>query len=190
MIYQHTPRLATEEPVFSARSGAVHLFQRGDKEKSMKTKQPPFLRDMGKPVDPDTFVYMMQVFQSGAQMTIPVENPSARPAIVDDDGTAYALTDTPMNRGMGAVMKELSETGEGPAQAYLVRIMHMGEIFRDHGRFGRFMKSEGDDFHSVSAALLRAAATAKFTARTDKMGFDLDDVLAKANAFAEQGQRE
>ena len=36
MIYQRTPRLATEKPVFSARPGVAHLIQRSDKEKSMK----------------------------------------------------------------------------------------------------------------------------------------------------------
>lgn len=39
MIYQRTPRLATEEPDFSARPGAAHPIQRSDKEKSVRPNQ-------------------------------------------------------------------------------------------------------------------------------------------------------
>lgn len=38
MIYQRAHRVATEEPVFSARPGAAHLFLRSDKERSMKKR--------------------------------------------------------------------------------------------------------------------------------------------------------
>jgi len=59
-------------------------------------------------VDPDLFLWCQGIYYAAASLSMPVENPAAKPLFADGDKT-YAFSDIPINRGMLAVMKELRE---------------------------------------------------------------------------------
>lgn len=147
-------------------------------------KKSKWLADMMAPVDPKTFVFASNVYQAAARMTMPVENPGAKPLVQDEKGRTYSLSDIPMNRGMLAVVGQLREMKVDNPAAYTARLMHMGEIFQEKERFAEFFKpSDEDDSVMVSDALLMAAGVAKFIVNDKHMGFDLDDVLLHARRF-------
>ncbi|MDR2219750.1 MAG: hypothetical protein LBE24_04125 [Methylobacillus sp.] len=146
------------------------------------------IKEMCEPVDPDTFIFMLDVFQNAARMNMPTQNPET--VKFDIDGSVVSFTDIPMNRGLLEVALQLSEIGIDSKSGYLTRIMHMYEIVGDRDKFLEFFKP-GDDDESfmVSDVLLRAAAVAKFEVSENRMGFDLDDVLSHAQKLAQEAAK-
>ena len=154
------------------------------KVKSLK-KQPGFIADMSLAVDPDTFLFMSNIYQAAARLTMPTDNPAARPIFQDKAGKTYSFADIPMNRGMLAVTKQLRELSIEPTQPYLARLMHLGEVLEQREKFAEFFKPSDEDDGSVMVAgpLIMACAVARFDANTDRLGFDLNDVLVHALRF-------
>lgn len=153
---------------------------------------------MTAPVDPELFLWCSNIYSVAAHMSMPVENPASRPAFEYDD-QVYAFADIPMNRGMLAVMKEMSERGCSVAekQAMCGRLMHFGEIFAGHPQLAPYFKpADEDGAIMVSEALVRACATARLQVVGGSFRFDIDDVariaaeLTAAEESAESGPAE
>lgn len=137
------------------------------------------------PVDHERFVWASNTYSAAAGMRMPVENPSARP-LIEVEGKSYSLTDTPLNRGMTAVVRQLRELGEANPQAYLGRILHFAEILENASMFGDLIRDEGDGALMVSDAVLYGAAKGRMILTETHIGFDLEDVLAKARQYADE----
>lgn len=156
-------------------------------------KQSKYLEGMAAPVDPKTFLFMTNVYMAAAGMTMPVENPASKAKFTGPDGTVFALSDIPINRGMLAVVAELRKIGVEVTSGYCARVMFLDEVFQEKERFAEFIKSSHEEgCVMVSEALLMAAAVAKFDVMPpDRLGFDLDDLLAHARRIeAEEGERQ
>src|SRR5262245_22483445 len=104
-------------------------------------KKSNWLDGMASPVDPETFVFMSNVYQAAASMTMPTENPESKASFADGKGNSLVLKDIPINRGMLAVTAELRKMKIEPAQAYMARLMHMYEIFAAREKFAEFFKA-------------------------------------------------
>ncbi len=144
----------------------------------------PFMDGMSAPLDPEVFKMMVEVYQAAASMRMPTTNPQERKFHLSDSGQTIALTDNSVNRGMLAVTQQCREIGVKNPQGYTARLMHMPEIFKEHDRFGGLIVAcEGGEV-SIHDSVFEAAATAKFFASSERMGFDLDDVVAKAIALS------
>ncbi len=139
------------------------------------------------PVDPEMFLWCQGVYAVAAHLSMPVENPGARP-ILEHDGKQYGFSDIPMNRGMLAATKELRERGVSDDQkmATMMRLMHFGEVFDHRERLAVFIKP-GDEQGtvSVSEALIKACATARFIRSGDKMHLDIEDVARIAQQLTD-----
>lgn len=144
------------------------------------------------PVDPEMFLWCQGVYSAAAHLSMPVENPGARP-ILEHDGKLYGFSDIPINRGMLAATKELRERGVGEDQkmATLTRLMHFGEVFQHRDRLAAFIKpGDEEGTVSVSEALIKACATAKFILTGDKMRLDIDDVARIAQQLTDEEKNE
>lgn len=147
----------------------------------------PFMSMMSEPLDPEVFKMMTEVYQAAASMRMPTPNPQESKIHLSDTGQTIALTDNKLNRGMLAVTRQCREIGVANPQGYTARLMHMQEIFEARERFGQLIVAGADGELSIHDSVLEAAATAKFYASPERMGFDLDDVVAKAQAIAKAG---
>lgn len=147
--------------------------------------------NMSKPLDPKTFMMMMDVFQAAADLTMPTLNPEEAAKFQLDDGSTIRFTDRPMNRGMLEVNRQLRELGVEPRQAYTARIMQFSDILDAADRFGDLIKP-GEELHSmlIDEVVYEACATARFHMSGDHFGYDVDDVIARAKALkaAEEAQ--
>ncbi|GAB5604887.1 hypothetical protein [Sideroxyarcus sp. TK5] len=143
-----------------------------------------WLDDMLLPVDFEIFKFVSQTYQAAARMTMPVENPSARP-ILEMNGKQYSFSDMPINRGMLAAKGQLNELEAKNHQAYLNRLMHFGEILEARERLGDLIR-EGNEPGAlmISEAVMYAAATAKMFVSGEHMGYDIDDVVQVAHDWA------
>jgi hypothetical protein len=136
--------------------------------------------------DEDQYLYCLTMYQAAAGMSMPVENPENRKIQIEGYGTV-AFTDNPMNRGMLAVSKELTDQGmeHRERMAMVSRIMHFGDIIEAKDRFSHwFQPSTEEGALSINEALMRAGATARIIVSGDQMGFDLDDVERIANEIS------
>lgn len=143
-----------------------------------------FLTGMAEPLDPDVFKMMVEVWQAASSMSMPTENPQESKIHLADTGDTISFTDNGLNRGMMAVTRQCREIGIENPQGYTARLMHLPDIFDAQERFGELMVAGADGGLSVHGSVLTAAATAKFYASPERMGFDIDDLIAKAQALA------
>ena len=150
----------------------------------MSSQSDNWLNDMLLPVDFEIFKFVSQTYQAAARMTMPVENPSARP-IIEMKGKKYSFSDMPINRGMLAAKGQLSELEAKNHQAYLCRLMHFGEILEARDRLGDLIH-EGNEPGAlkISEAVMYAAATARMCISGESMGYDIDDVVRVASDWA------
>ncbi|MBC8641565.1 hypothetical protein IAG25_32600 [Caballeronia sp. EK] len=135
-----------------------------------------------RPVDEDLFLFCTNLYTAAARMTMPVENPEARPITIEGMGT-FAFKDIPMNRGMMAVTKELIDQGvDEPTRTSMCwRVMNFGDVLNEGERFARWFRA-GDrpGAVSVAEALIRAGAVAKIDFSKESATFDMDDVARHA----------
>lgn len=139
-----------------------------------------WIDEMGTPCDPDVFLRAVAAWERGRD--VPIRHPEQL-----QPGRLY-LADVDVNRAVMETVRELRAAGVPNPQAYLWRVMHLGEIFRAAPALGLGDLVREDEVHT---ALLRAAAVAKFRvpvqevlrAQEDVGVFDLDDVVAKTAQF-------
>lgn len=148
--------------------------------RSQEASASTWREDMAKPLDPQTFVMMMEVFQAAADLKMPTVNPEEAKFQIDD-GPVYKLTDRPLNRGMLEVNRQLMELGVENRHAYTARIMQFGDIIEAADRFGDLIK-QGDEpgMLLLDDVIFPACATARFSVSPERFGYDVDDVIAKA----------
>ncbi len=143
-------------------------------------------------VDPDLFVWCSNVYQAAANLSMPVENPASIAKFRDGE-SGYVPSDIPVNRGMLAVMKELSDrdVGDDERMALSWRIMHFGQVFDHMDRLTEFVK-EGDSPSSVmvSEALMKACASARFVEIDGDLRFDIEDVIRIAREITAREEQE
>lgn len=146
------------------------------------------LAAMLEPVDPQLFLYCSGLYSAAAHLQMPVENPENRP-IHFDDGTAIALTDIPVNRGMLAVTKELREqkVSEETKAAMVTRLLHFGEILDAKGALAEWIKpSDAEGALSVSEAVILACASARLIVENDHIRYDVEDVARIAKQYDDE----
>lgn len=143
-----------------------------------------WLNDMSLPLDPETFKMMVEIYQAAAALRMPTKNPEQHQILMEGSDKVISFTDIPMNRGMLEVNRQCREIGIQNPQAYLVRLMHMSEIFDARDRFGKLIIIDNDGSMSIHESILEAAAVATFHATPDRLGFDIDDVIQRAQALA------
>lgn len=135
-------------------------------------------------VDPTVFLAMMSVWENAANVPLRAEGWTP-PGL----GGLY-LTDIPINRSAMAVVGELKRRGiEEPAsQAYLMRLIHFGEMFEERARFAEFLKPGSEEGALlIASVLLEAFALADLVMVGDQLRFDVNSVLSHARRLeAEQ----
>jgi len=142
------------------------------------------------PVDPELYVYCNQIYSAAVGMKMPTESPSKKPAF-KDEGNTYVFSDIPVNRGMLAVSKELSEMDLAEAQrlSIMTRVMQFGELLRN-SVLEEFLKpGPTEDEIMVSEALIKACATAKILVDEDNIGFDISDVARIAKEITDEEEK-
>lgn len=159
--------------------------KRGTKEQRAKLRFDQELPSLDKmreytnsPVDEDLFLFCSNLYSAAAQMTMPVENPAARP-IIKSGGKTYSFSDIPMNRGMLAVMSELNEqnTTQVIKMSMSWRIMHFGDVLSETDRFSKWIRDTNEEgAMEVAESLIRACARANMVMTNEVASFDLDDV--------------
>ncbi|WP_334037765.1 hypothetical protein [Burkholderia gladioli] len=133
-------------------------------------------------VDEDLYLYCSNLYVAAAHLSMPVENPGAKKLRIEGVGT-LAFADLPINRGMLAVTKELSEQGVDQPLRFSMcwRIMHFGDVIAETERFANWIRPGTEQGEiEVAEALIRACATARIDMSNDKGSFDMDDVARLA----------
>ncbi|WP_104429743.1 hypothetical protein [Methylobacter tundripaludum] len=153
------------------------------------------------PVDPDLFLWCQGIYHAAASLSMPVENPAAKPLFTDGDKT-YAFSDIPINRGMLAVMKELREPelseelrepelSEEQRMAISWRLMHFGDIFKHQEKLQAFIKNgDSPGELQVSEALIKACATARIITTKKNVRYDIDDVTRIAQELTDAEEKD
>jgi hypothetical protein len=130
-------------------------------------------------VDEDQYLYCLKVHQAAA----------GRPML-----GAPAFTDRPMNRGLLAVIKAVTDQGMGHRErrAMVFRVMQFfAGIIVAKDRFARWVHpSSKEGALEINEALMRAGATARIIVSSDYIGFDLDDVERCANEVANRADQD
>lgn len=144
----------------------------------------PFMTGMSAPLDPEVFKMMVEVYQAAASMRMPTTNPEETKIHLSGSGQTIAFTDNGMNRGMLAVTQQCRELGVKNPQGYTARLMHMPEILGVRERLGELIRDGGNGELAIHDSVFEAAASAKFYASSERVGFDLDDVVARAMALS------
>lgn len=120
-----------------------------------KAPKANWLDDGARPCDPAIFLETLGVWEAAQQVPLRSERPQ---------GPGYVLADIPINRAGMAVVKLLRERGVPHPQAYLIRLMHLSEVFDDIARGGALAKyvKPGEEPKTVlvNEALLTAVALA------------------------------
>jgi hypothetical protein len=148
-------------------------------------------KSCAEPVDPDLFLWCQGICHAAASLSMPVENPAAKPLFSDGD-KAYAFSDIPINRGMLAVMKELRERGLSEEQRMAIswRIMHFGDIFKHQNKLQAFIKNgDGPGELQVSEALIKACATARIITTKKNVRYDINDVARIAQELTDAEEK-
>ena len=157
----------------------------------MKKSLTELAKSSSDPVDPDLFLWCQGIYHAAATLSIPVENPAAKPLFTNGDKT-YAFSDIPINRGMLAVMKELRERGlsEEQRMALSWRLMHFGDIFKYQKKLQAFIKN-GDNPGElqVSEALIKACATARLIITKKNVRYDITDVARIAQELTDAEEK-
>lgn len=113
----------------------------------------PWIEEGMKPCDPEIFCAAVDAWGTSQQVPLRTEPPK---------GPGYVLSDIPINRAAMGAVKFLRERGVSHPQAYLIRLLHMGEVFENAaqgGALAKFVKpSEEEGTVCVSDALLHAVA--------------------------------
>lgn len=157
----------------------------------MKKSLTELAKSSADPVDPDLFLWCQGVYHAAASLSMPVENPAAKPVIADGDKT-YAFSDIPINRGMLAVMKELRERGlpEEQRMAMSWRLMHFGDIFKHQKKLHAFIKhGDSPGELEVSEALIKACATARIITTKKNVHYDIADVARIAQELTDAEEK-
>ena len=149
-------------------------------------KKPRWVDLLDAPCDEEIFRDAVKAWNDA--LDVPLRDPN----IPLKPGCLY-LADIPINRAAMAAVKHLRGAGVENPQAYLWRLMHMGEIFRAAPALGFGELVREDEVHT---AVLRAAAVARLATpagdaiRSDEERpvFDLEDVAAKVRHFLEKEQ--
>lgn len=144
-------------------------------------------KSCAEPVDPDLFLWCQGIYHAAASLSMPVENPAAKPLFSDGDKT-YAFSDIPINRGMLAVMKELRERGLSEEQKMAIswRIMHFGDIFKHQNKLQAFIKNgDSPEELQVSEALIKACATERIITTKKNASYDINDVARIAQELTD-----
>ncbi len=119
----------------------------------------PWIAGAMEPCDPEIFRAALEAW--GAARQVPLRSGPTK-------GPGYALSDIPINRAAMGAAKFLRERGVAHPQAYLMRLMHMGDVFENAGKGGvlaKFVKpADEEGMVSVSEALLNAVALAPIPA--------------------------
>jgi hypothetical protein len=147
-------------------------------------------------------------------MSMPVENPGARSltpliphiegfataagrssesileelrkaGLLQRDGADFSFADTPENRGLGAVLKELRphRLSDDQRQAMIARLLHFGEVFRSDALKPWIKPGTEPGVVDVSEALIKACATARFVIAGGKPQFDVADIARIATQY-------
>jgi len=146
-----------------------------------------WLEGLEAPCDEQIFLQAVEAW--GNAMDVPLRG-SNEPLL---PGRIY-LSDIPINRAAMAAMKILRAASVAAPQAYLWRLMHLGEIFCAAQQLGIADLVREDEVHTD---VLRAAAIAKLKTPPaaalktgdDLPAFDLEDVAAKVAGFRQQEAR-
>jgi len=142
-------------------------------------------------VDPDLFLWCQGIYYAAASLSMPVENPAAKPLFADGDKT-YAFSDIPINRGMLAVMKELRERelSEEQRMAISWRLMHFGDIFKHQKKLQAFIKNgDSPGELQVSEALIKACATVRIITTKKNVRYDIADVARIAQELTDAEEK-
>jgi len=139
-----------------------------------------WIDQMDAPCDPNIFLRAVAAWERGRD--VPIRHQEQL-----QPGRLY-LADIDLNRAAMETVRELRAAGVPNPQAYLWRLMHMGEILRAAAALGLADLVREDKVHT---ALLRAAAVAKFRVPVsdairahEEVGvFDLEDAVAKTAQF-------
>ncbi len=145
------------------------------------SQRSPWIAEGMKPCDPQIFCAAVDAWETAQRVPLRTEPPK---------GSGYVLSDIPINRAALGVVKFLRERGVLHPQAYLIRLMHMGEVFDNAasgGPLAKFIKpSEEDSSACVSEALLHAVALAPIRLPADlstgETMLDLEAIRGLADA--------
>lgn len=153
-------------------------------------KQGEFVRAMGEPVDVETFKFAFVVWMNAGAMRMSAPNPDQVQIEDTEGGVTYRLANIPLNRAGLAVTEQLREAGVHHPQAYLARLMHLSQLYDEKdGLLAPFFKADAHGEVMISSSLVEAMATGRFIVRPEHhedgsfMGFDIEDVAAKASAL-------
>src|SRR5690348_8131232 len=104
----------------------------------------PLYKQAQKPVPADVFRASVVVYQAAAKMTMPAVNPEEYKVRIE--GSVYALSDNPMNRGMLAVKEFLKPGNQSDLFASItVRLMSLlsaMSTMRADAKYARFFKPD------------------------------------------------
>ena len=170
------------------------MTKRKPPSKKQRSKRPAFegsLREESErarlqPIDPETYMFLTNVYQAAASRTMPVAKPGLF-RVPDGPEGGYVLTDIPINRGMMAVVGELSSMGIGGdlRRAYMFRVLDFGQIFEHGDLFDEFIKpGDEPDARSVSEAIIKAVAVAEYDTQSDYPKLRPESILEHARRFA------
>lgn len=146
------------------------------------------------PVDAGLFLWCHGIFLAAASGRMPVDDPAATPLLAEGD-KVYSLSDVPLNRGLLAVVKELSDRGVGTEQKVAVsyRLLQLCEVLENQEAIREFLRLEIEPGEpEVSEALIKACASARFAFSEQGTRFDIEDVARIAHELAvseAQGKR-
>ena len=141
-------------------------------------------------VDPEVYLYCHRLYSAATGLKMPMDSPSNKP-VLRDGNSVYSLSNTPLNRGMLAITKELKQIGlpESQRMSMVNRVMEFGGLL-DKAELSEFIKSgPTSDQIMVSEALIRACATARIIVDGDHMGFDVADVAQIAKEISEDEEQ-
>lgn len=143
---------------------------------------------LAQPVDPQILSMMLDVYEAAATMAMPTTNPEQ--VSVEFQDQRISFTDTPANRGMLEVTRQLKEIGVPYPQAYTARVICFGEILEAADRFGSLIQRDGPDGFSIDEAVHEACAASCLVSTEALFGYDIDDVIEKAHAIKASRERQ
>lgn len=162
----------------------------GKRPKRTDTFTTHLMKVIGQKVDPERFLYLLGVYQAAAERKFPTPPGRFVPPENPRPGTLM-FTDRAENRGAFAVMDELRDLGvtdDIVRQAYLWRIMDVGQVFDERDQIAEFIKPAEDGL-LVDECLLKAIALADYDPVTDltsRARISLTSVLMHARRLKTQ----
>lgn len=140
----------------------------------------------------DEFAYLVDIAFNAAALRAPVENPERTGVTLENERGAsqrYVFTDTPANRAMLAVKKEVGSSSKR-FWSFMWRFWALAELIH-HRKLAPWLRDEAADHgaQSLHPAVLDVARRMKMTKRGK---FDTHDFIAlvrKSSAGAQAGDR-